>query len=58
MVVASATGAISTARPVASASAWTKVGLRLIPPSTRRVPIVRPVSASAASQVAQRWAMS
>ena len=35
-VVASTTGEISTGRPLASARAWTNVGLRLMPPSIRK----------------------
>ena len=56
-VVASRTGATSTGRPQASARAWVKTGLAVIPPSTRRAPTARPESASAASsRSAPRWA--
>ena len=56
-VVASVTGEISTTRWTASATAWTKVGLALIPPSTRSTSIASPESASAAStRSAPRWA--
>ncbi len=41
-VVASATGDTSTGRPVASARAWTNVGLALIPPSMRSASIGQP----------------
>ena len=40
--VASRTGEISTGRCVASASAWTNVGLSVMPPSTRSVGIAMP----------------
>src|SRR6185312_6509801 len=56
-VVASRTGETSTARPVASARAWTKVLLALIPPSMRRDGMLTDPSASAAStRSAPRWA--
>ena len=48
-VVASRSGDTSTGRWVASATAWTNVGLAVMPPSTRSRSRASPVSASAAS---------
>ena len=57
-VVASMMAEVSTGRPMTFASAWVKVRFALMPPSTRRDPIERPESVSAASRrSAPRWAI-